>query len=341
VTLTAVPDAGQAFVGWAGACTGVLPCAVDVIGPKTVVALFGAPLEFYHLDAIGSVRMVTNMAGTVVKRHDYFAFGEDIMAPTGDPRRFTGKERDAETELHYFGARYYRSLWGRFTSVDPVMDVDEAIVDPQRWNRYSYVTNRPTQFVDPEGRAQERRDHHQDRLVTAWLEGKISKEDYMRLGVTSGPKEIGIVGTAVAVVATVVTVGGGAVITATATCGLTPSCNAAVRSVVEGLAPGARPSYAIPAVTDAKLGFIVRDLYKGALTRNPIGTGSTADAIRYEALTGLPVQGTFHLDKGLQYMNALRNWLRANPNASARDKMVANSLLMDLQNAIFFHGGGS
>jgi RHS repeat-associated protein len=76
-------------------------------------------LEFYHLDVLGSVRMVTNMAGAVVKRHDYFAFGEDIAPMTGDPRRFTGKELDPETALQYFGARYYRNLWGRFTSVDP------------------------------------------------------------------------------------------------------------------------------------------------------------------------------------------------------------------------------
>jgi RHS repeat-associated protein len=96
--------------------------------------------------------MVTNVAGAVVKRHDYFAFGEDIMGPEGDPRRFTGKERDAETELHYFGARYYRNVWGRFTSVDPLMDLEQNVVDPQGWNRYSYVGNRPTRIVDPDGR---------------------------------------------------------------------------------------------------------------------------------------------------------------------------------------------
>jgi RHS repeat-associated protein len=88
-------------------------------GSQTVGAVFGTGLEFYHLDVLGSVRMVTNMAGAVVKRHDYFAFGEDIAPMTGDPRRFTGKELDPETALQYFGARYYRNLWGRFTSVDP------------------------------------------------------------------------------------------------------------------------------------------------------------------------------------------------------------------------------
>jgi RHS repeat-associated protein len=217
-------------------------CDVTLIGPTNVVAVFGAPLEFYHLDVLGSVRMVTNMAGAVVKRHDYFAFGEDIMPPTGDPRRFTGKERDPETELHYFGARYYRSMWGRFTSVDPVMDLDDAVVDPQRWNRYAYVTNRPTQFVDPDGRAQERYEHRQDRLVKAWAEGKISTEEYKRLSTDTGPKEVAIAVTAGAVAATVVVVGGGAIITGGTTCALTPSCNQAVTAAIEGLAPGSAAS---------------------------------------------------------------------------------------------------
>jgi RHS repeat-associated protein len=153
VTLTATVGAnGPTFLGWTGACSGTGSCVLFIQGSQTVGAVFGTGLEFYHLDAIGSVRMVTNAAGAVVKRNDYFAFGEDIAAMTGDPRRFTGKELDPETALHYFGARYYRNLWGRFTSVDPVMDVKEAIRDPERWNRYGYARNGPLRFTDPDGR---------------------------------------------------------------------------------------------------------------------------------------------------------------------------------------------
>ena len=51
--------------------------------------------RYYHLDALGSVRAVTDAAGATVRRHDYAAFGE---APTpglgADARRFTGKERE-------------------------------------------------------------------------------------------------------------------------------------------------------------------------------------------------------------------------------------------------------
>ena len=90
----------------------------------------------------------------------------------------------------------------------------------------------------------------------------------------------------------------------------------------------------IPTVSDPKLGSLVSDLYKGAKGPNPIGTGSTADAIRNELATGLPTHGTFHSQKGEQYINALGNWQKKNPNASYHDGLVAESLKRDLQNAL-------
>ena len=112
---------------------------------------------YYHTDAIGSVRMVTDASGAVVARYDYLPFGEPWPAtppnPNPDVRQFTGKGRDTETGLDYFGARYYASQTGRFTTVDPVLDIDQALVDPQRWNRYTYVRNNPFRYVDPDGRA--------------------------------------------------------------------------------------------------------------------------------------------------------------------------------------------
>jgi RHS repeat-associated protein len=63
---------------------------------------------------------------------------------------FTSKERDAETGLDYFGARYFSSAQGRFTSVDgPFNDQDPS--DPQSWNLFSYVRNNPLKFTDPSG----------------------------------------------------------------------------------------------------------------------------------------------------------------------------------------------
>lgn len=64
---------------------------------------------------------------------------------------FTGKERDAETGLDYFGARYLSGVQGRFTSVDPVIITPVRMLDPQCFNLYAYARNNPLKFIDPTG----------------------------------------------------------------------------------------------------------------------------------------------------------------------------------------------
>lgn len=90
----------------------------------------------------------------------------------------------------------------------------------------------------------------------------------------------------------------------------------------------------IPQVADVNLGNIVRDLYKGANMPNPIGTGSTADAIRNELITGNPTGGRFHTQKGTEYVAAIDKWLKKNPTAADHDKLVAESMKYDLLNAL-------
>jgi RHS repeat-associated protein len=64
----------------------------------------------------------------------------------------TLKERDVETGLDYFQARYYSNIMGRFTSVDPYDPItlgdsnnsrDYYILQPQNGNRYTYGLNNP------------------------------------------------------------------------------------------------------------------------------------------------------------------------------------------------------
>ena len=94
--------------------------------------------------------------------HDYLPFGEELgtsVAGRGSDgssqddtirQKFTSKEHDPESALDYFGARYYGSTMGRFTSPDPdpgSMD----ITNPQSFNRYAYVLGNPLGNVDPSG----------------------------------------------------------------------------------------------------------------------------------------------------------------------------------------------
>jgi RHS repeat-associated protein len=69
----------------------------------------------------------------------------------GIRQKFTSKERDNETGLDYFGARYYGSLLGRFTSCDPKSMGLKQRINPQRWSRYTYSLNSPLSIYDPDG----------------------------------------------------------------------------------------------------------------------------------------------------------------------------------------------
>ena len=70
------------------------------------------------------------------------------LRQNGIGSRSSGKERDQETGLDYFGARYYSGAQGRFTSVDPIAGL---ILNPQSFNRYAYALNNPLKFIDPTG----------------------------------------------------------------------------------------------------------------------------------------------------------------------------------------------
>ena len=116
--------------------------------------------EYLHGDMLGSTRLVTD--GTKAgRRFDYWPFGAELtggdtayrtvgFAGTGVTQRFTGKERDAETGLDYFGARYFASAQGRFSSPDPLLGSANPL-DPQSWNRYTYGLNNPLRYIDPLG----------------------------------------------------------------------------------------------------------------------------------------------------------------------------------------------
>ncbi len=80
------------------------------------------------------------------------ATGLDVcLYDDGRGSRSTGKERDQESGLDYFGARYYGSALGRFTSPDPLLLTRTRLLDPQGLNRYSYARNRSTISIDDGG----------------------------------------------------------------------------------------------------------------------------------------------------------------------------------------------
>ncbi len=100
--------------------------------------------EYHHLNALGSNIVSTDDDQNVLARYEYDVFGA-IRSETGtsdNTRKFTGKEFDADSNLYYYGARYYDPYIGRFTQRDPAGDGG---------NWYAYTYNNPLAFVDPTG----------------------------------------------------------------------------------------------------------------------------------------------------------------------------------------------
>ncbi len=109
-------------------------------------------LRWRHQDHLGSLRLKTDSAGAATCRYYYDPYGA-LLSTTcseSDARKFTDKERDPETALDYFGARYCDWALGRFTSIDPAWESFRPD-NPQSANRYAYVLNNPLKFVDPDG----------------------------------------------------------------------------------------------------------------------------------------------------------------------------------------------
>jgi len=88
--------------------------------------------SYYHEDDLGNIMAITNAAGAVVERYDYYDFGGPIFLnangnPTGasastigNPYLFTGREYDPETGLYYYRTRYLDPAAGRFMSRDTI-----------------------------------------------------------------------------------------------------------------------------------------------------------------------------------------------------------------------------
>ncbi len=116
-------------------------------------------LFFYHLDHLGTPRVITDVNGNVVSKHKYLPFGEELSPPPStNTHEFTGHERDEETGLDYMLARYYSDNLGRFLSTDLLQPLSSDIevdsqffANPQLWNKYSYARNNPISFQDPDG----------------------------------------------------------------------------------------------------------------------------------------------------------------------------------------------
>ncbi len=114
---------------------------------------------FVHRDHLGSTREVTTLAAQMQETIDYLPYGETLTSTGFSTHKFTGKERDSESGLDNFGARYMGSSLGRFMTPDwsaAPMGVPYAnFGDPQSLNLYVYVRDNPVSGADADGHQNE------------------------------------------------------------------------------------------------------------------------------------------------------------------------------------------
>ncbi len=107
----------------------------------------GGTSKYYHADALGTTRAITNSTQTKTDSLDTDAFGMNIASTGSTPTPFGfagqhGYQNDSVTGLMRLGHRFYDASVGRFLSRDPIQDGD---------NWYAYCNNDPVNKIDPTG----------------------------------------------------------------------------------------------------------------------------------------------------------------------------------------------
>lgn len=140
----------QTAQGWTVERNYVYAASRLLAGTKPGVATY-----HYHLDHLGSPRLITGPGGVKQAYHVYYPYGDEATSTYQDSERmkFTGHEREfaaagAADDLDSMHSRFFNPVNGRFLAVDPAR---ANPTEPQSWNRYAYTQGNPLGFVDPDG----------------------------------------------------------------------------------------------------------------------------------------------------------------------------------------------
>ena len=119
------------------------------IGGLRIANVSGSAVTYFHSDALGSTRLITDSSQNVLFSNSYQPFGQDNGTPGGsETYKFTGKPYSSATGLYYYYHRWYDSSVGRFISPDPRAG---DLASPQTQNVYVYVVDNPVSYNDPRG----------------------------------------------------------------------------------------------------------------------------------------------------------------------------------------------
>jgi RHS repeat-associated protein len=275
------------------------------------------------------------------------------------PNHFTGKERDSESGLDNFGARYNASSMGRFMTPDPGnLSAIFHMNDPQSWNGYAYARNNPLKYTDPSGLDYTICDsdgkncsHMDDKTFDSERnkdKGELFQNGSMFHFDNDGNKVMDgtyqwngpdIPGDPAANLAAMGMIGNGgtAFVGAFAkNMAITAAGGAILAPMAElsaAIAQTARLSMLKPLVTNPELEEIVNELFQ-VTDKLP---GGTAGAVRYESMTGDLLAPAGHAQEAGDIVRQLDTFLKNNAGISTNDQAVAKELIRDLQNALSGH----
>lgn len=119
-------------------------------GDDRIALTWAEQTYFYHYDGMGSTRLLTDSAETIVNTYRYDDWG-NLLNSTGDvpnPFQYTGQQFDPNSGFYYLRARHYAPQHARFISHDPYAG---SLYDPLSLHKYQYSHNNPISNYDPTG----------------------------------------------------------------------------------------------------------------------------------------------------------------------------------------------
>jgi RHS repeat-associated protein len=285
-------------------------------------------------------------------------------------QKFTGQERDTETGLDFFQARYFSGALGRFNSPDPG-NAGASLFNPQSWNGYTYVNNNPLVNVDPsgascingqeqivpesDGAAQADNGDGMGCLTAGVRPGDPNDPRTLNQGQTNAEVtgEPGSWPSAVLWNATFAMTNASNdyfsfIAPKSQLLSPTPNGSGGLANIGAGIGiavtfigPGEEASAAkgllsttrsrlLQSAQSSKLRKLINYLYRPGAT---VGTGSTADAIREELATGNLLSPRGHFLKAQEARTSLQRLYR-DPSTISSDRRIIKEILADLQNAL-------